>query len=296
MATDALDWLHDLPPALSSQQGALRRLLAAVERDPRWRFLALSCSIARGAGDADSDLDVALGVRDDAWPQTLAAIPPLIAAVGEVVAALHHRLAEWGDHPHQRTFVQYADGVQLDMVAYPASRSRGRPPDTVVLYDPEGRLTDPWVPAVLHADARSVNEWAFLGWTALADMAKYLRRGSLWEALARLDQARSQVWRLWAAGHNLSYPAFGLTSVLDSPAAGVPPRIEATVAGLDYEGLRRAALACAALLDHLARPAPAHGDAERESLVAWALFVRRRLEALPVAADGRIRGGEEGYR
>jgi len=294
MATDALDWLCDLPPALSSQQEALRRLLAAVERDPRWRFLALSCSVARGAGDADSDLDVALGVRDDAWPQALAAIPALVAAVGEVVAALHHRLAEWGDRPHQRTFVQYVDGVQLDMVAYPASGNRGRPPDTVVLYDLDGRLADPWTPAVLHADARSMREWAFLGWTALADLAKYLRRGSLWEALARLDQARTQVWRLWAAGQNLPYPAFGLTSVLDSPAAGVPPHIEATVAGLDYEGLRRAALACAALLDRCARPAPTPVDAEEGSLVALALFVRRRLEALPVVSDDRIRGGEEG--
>lgn len=296
MATDALEWLHSLPPALSSQQTALWRLLAAVECDPRWRFLALSCSIARGTGDADSDLDVALGVRDDAWPQALAAIPALVAAVGEVVAALHHQLAEWGDYPHQRTFVQYVDGVQLDMVAYPASGNRGRPPDTVALYDPDGRLAVPWTPAVFQADARSVHEWAFLGWTALADLAKYLRRGSLWEALARLDQARTQVWRLWAVGADLSYPAFGLTSVLDSPAAGVPPRIEATVAGLDYEGLRRAALTCAALLDQLARPAPAPGDAEGGSLVALALFVRRRLDALPMAADGRIREGEGGYR
>ncbi len=163
---------------LALQRALLRRLVAAVEQDPNWRFLALSCSVARGAGDADSDLDLALGVDDDAWPGALAAIPALVARIGDVVDMLRHRIPEWGDRPHQRAFVQYADGVQIDLVAYPASTSKGRPPQTVVLYDPDGRLAQPWAPSVLHADASTVREWAFLGWTALADAAKYLRRGS----------------------------------------------------------------------------------------------------------------------
>ena len=172
-------WLDNLPRELELHGVVLRRLLAAVDRDPRWRLLGLSSSVARGTGDAASDLDLGLGADDDAWPQVLADVPSLVSGLGDVVDILHHRIPEWGDAPHQRTFVQYADGVQIDLVTYPASlRVRGRPPDTVVLYDPDGRLARQWLPSVYQADAATVREWAFLGWTALADMAKYLRRGS----------------------------------------------------------------------------------------------------------------------
>ena len=270
-------WLDALPPALARQRVVLRRLLAAVERDTRWRFLALSCSVARGAGDADSDLDLALGVADDAWPGALDALPPLLAGLGAVVDALSHQLPEWGDRPHRRVFVQYADGVQIDLIAYPATLSRGRPPDTVVLYDPDGRLAEPWTPSVLRADAATAREWAFLGWVALADLAKYLRRGSLWEALERLHQARTYIWRLWAVAQGVDYPAFGLTGVLDDPDAGVPAGLDATVAALDATDLRRAALAAVALLDATSSAAASRSGAEAPT--ALAAYVRGRLEA-----------------
>jgi len=161
---DSLLWLDALPPALVAHRAVLRRLLIAVERDPRWRFLALSCSVARGAGDVDSDLDLALGAADNAWPGALDDIPALLTALGAVVDLLSHQLPEWGDRPHRRVFVQYAGGVQIDLVAYPATLSRGRPPDTVVLNDPDGRLAEPWTPSALRADAATVREWMFLGW------------------------------------------------------------------------------------------------------------------------------------
>ncbi len=145
-----------------------------------------------------------------------------MAGLGDVVDVLSHQLPEWGDRVHRRVFVQYANGVQIDLVAYLATLSRGRPPDTVVLYDPDGRLVEPWTPAVLRADEAMVREWAFLGWVALADLTKYLRRGSLWEALERLHQARTYVWRLWAVAQDVDYPAFGLTGVLDDPDAALP--------------------------------------------------------------------------
>ncbi len=273
---NALAWLDNLPAELAPHGVVLRRLLAAVERDPRWRLLELSSSVARGAGDADSDLDLGLGADDEAWPQILAAVPSLVSGLGEAVDALHHRIPEWGDRPHQRTFVQYANGVQVDLVAYPASlRSKGRPPDTVVLYDPDGRLARQWTPPSYQADAATVREWTFLGWTALGDTTKYLRRGSAWEALERLRQAREQVWRLWAVARGVAYPAFGLTSVLDAPPVGLPPGIEATVAGLDLRDLHRAALACATLLDQTARlAAPVVGA---DPPMAMAAFVRQRL-------------------
>ncbi len=282
MDGDIRIWLDNLPPALARQRVVLRRLVAGVERDPRWRFLALSCSLARGAGDEDSDLDLALGVAADAWPSALDALPALLSGVGEIVDMLHHRLPEWGDWPHRRTFAQYADGMQVDLVAYPAGTGRGRPPQTVVLYDPAGHLAEPFVPSVYKADATAVREWAFLGWTALADMAKYLRRGSNWEALERLQQARASIWRLWAVARGVDYPAFGLTSVLDDPAAGLPDGIERTVAGLDPDELRRAALTGVTLLDHTSLLAASVVEADRPT--AMATYVRRLLESLPDGA------------
>jgi len=277
-------WLNTLPPALERHGVVLRRLLAAVERDPRWRLLELSSSVARGTGDAESDLDLGLGADDEAWPRVLAAVPSLVGGLGEVVDTLHHRIPEWGDTPHQRTFVQYADGVQVDLVAYPASlRGKGRPPDTVVLYDPDGRLARQWLPSVYQADAATVREWTFLGWTALADTAKYLRRGSAWEALEQLRQARTHVWRLWAVAQGAAYPGFGLTTVLDAPDVGLPPGIEATVTGLDLRDLHRAALACATLLDQTARLAAPIVGADLPT--AMAAFVRQRLDSLTAEDD-----------
>jgi len=112
-------WLDALPQVLGAQALVLRRLLAGVRKDSRWQFLEVSCSVARGAGDRYSDLDLGLGARAEAWPDCLQSIDPLVSPLGEVVDILHHRVAEWGDRPHQRTFVQYRNGVQLDLVTFP---------------------------------------------------------------------------------------------------------------------------------------------------------------------------------
>jgi hypothetical protein len=60
-----------------------------------------------------------------------------------------------------------------------------------------------------------VRERAFLGWCALIDAAKYLRRGSMWEAHGRLQEARHRIWVLWAAAAGALYPWHGLSHVLD---------------------------------------------------------------------------------
>jgi len=227
----------------------LRRLLAGVRADSRWQFLELSCSVARGAGDRYSDLDLGLGARDEAWPDCFQTIDPLVSALGEVVDILHHRIAEWGDRPHQRAFVQYRNGVQLDLVVFPTRPDIGLSPQSVALYDPDGLLSRTVTPRIMQPSPSDAREWAFLGWTALADLTKYLRRGSLWEAMQRLHEARTQVWRLWAAAQDIPYPLFGLTAVLDQPQSGVPPGIESTVAALELNDLLRAGQACARLLE-----------------------------------------------
>lgn len=49
-----------------------------------------------------------------------------------------------------------------------------------------------------------------LGWCALIDTDKYLRRDSLWEVHSRLHQARHHIWALWAAAHGALHPWHGL--------------------------------------------------------------------------------------
>nr|MBA2557724.1 hypothetical protein [Chloroflexota bacterium] len=267
-----------LPPPLSEHALLLRRLITAAERDERVRFVELCCSIARGAGDRESDVDVGLGVADESFAGALGDMPALVAGLAEVVDSLGHQIAEWGDVPHRRLFVQYASGVQLDLVVMPASTRRGLPPNSVALLDRDSRLSTPWQPSTLAVDAIAIREWAFLGWIALADLTKHLRRGSVWEALDRLADARRNIWRLWAAAHDLPYPLFGLTAVLDAENVDLPPGIERTVASLDGAELLSAARACAALLSDVGESACRRLGADAPD--AMAALVRRKLETL----------------
>jgi hypothetical protein len=256
-------------------------LLAFAGSDPRVRFVELCCSAARGAADELSDLDLGLGVADEAWPDAAEDVLPALRRIGEVVDAIAHRMAEWGERPHLRVFVQYAAGPQVDLVALPAGSRKGLPPGSVALYDPDGRLAKPMEVPIRHATPTDVAEWTFLAWVALLDLDKYLRRGSLWEALDRLHEARAHVWRLLAVARGVEYPAFGLTSLLD--AAGepqLPPEMGETVAALDSVALRRAALALAGRL-HDASASAGEMLGQAASHPRLAEYVRARLATAP---------------
>ena len=80
---------------------------------------------------------------------------------------------------------------------------------------PRGEL-----PAAYAVTGEQVREWAFLGWCALIDADKYLRRDSLWEAHSRLHEARHHLWALWAAAHGALYPWHGLSQVFDHDPRG----------------------------------------------------------------------------
>jgi hypothetical protein len=228
----------------------IARLLDVMEADERWRLLELSCSLARGVGDEASDIDVGLGTTKAAWDEIMRGLPTLVGQLGTPVAMLQHPVGTGS--AYQRVFVQYDDGVQLDSVIFVASARPGLPPDAVALLDRDGVLGVPWEPPVYRAQTEANSDWAFLGWVALSNVGKYCGRGSLWEALAQLEQARTMVWRLWASQHQVGYPVFGLTSVLDAPKIGVPPGVEKTIAGLDREEITAAALQLADVLQHVA--------------------------------------------
>jgi hypothetical protein len=261
MDRDGARWIEELPAGIAAQQGLLRELLAFSQADPDVKWLVLGCSLARGAGDWLSDIDAAVGVVDEQLPGAFPRIRSAVDGLGGLVESFHHQLPGLA-LTHERIFAQYADRSQLDLVVYPATVFAGSIPDVVVLYDPEDLLA---VPAAVAPDAgapdtgtpdtgtpvavppEQIREWAFLGWCALADLGKYVRRGSAWEALERLHEARAQLWQLWAAAGGVPQPQHGLTSVLDY-AAALPDGIEETVSGLDVGSLLAAGLRVAELL------------------------------------------------
>jgi hypothetical protein len=241
--------------------------------DDRVRVLELQCSIARGAGDALSDLDVGIAVRDEDWEAVADELPDRLRRIAETVDLHAHAMPEWGNRPHRRLFVQYADGRQIDLVVQPAGALLGRVPGAVVLYDPDDRLADERVVAVARATPDDVRTWEGLGWESLANLVKYLERGSAWEALARLNEARDLALRLWAAAEGVPYPLFGLTSLLDADPPRLPEGLDATAARADLPQLADAARACAGLLRAAsARARATLGASDAESpMAAWVI-------------------------
>jgi hypothetical protein len=246
MDRDGARWIEELPAGLAAQQALLRGLLAFGQADPDVRWLVVGCSLARGAGDSLSDIDAAVGVLDEQLPDAFPRVRSTVDGLGELVESFHHQLPGLA-LTHERIFAQYADRSQLDLVTYPATFFAGSIPDVVVLYDPEDLLAVPAAAAPVPVPPEQIREWAFLGWCALADLGKYVRRGSAWEALERLHEARAQLWQLRAVACGVPQPQYGLTSMLDY-AAALPDGIEETVSDLDLGRLLAAGLRVAELL------------------------------------------------
>jgi hypothetical protein len=247
-AEDARRWLATMPASVAGQRQLLESLVIVAERAPAFRWLELGGSLARGSGDELSDIDAGLGIADGSWAGGLAAAEAAVRAVSPVTDAFRQRFPGQDGRPAWHLVTLYESGLQLSLVVMRASSRAGLPPHSVALYDPGGQLARPWTPDNAAADAATAREWACLGWVALGDVAKYLDRGSPWEARARLEEARGFLWQLWAVSVAAVYPAFGLTAVLDTPGATPPPGIDATAAGVDPADIRRAAIALASLL------------------------------------------------
>jgi hypothetical protein len=231
------DWVEALEQA--PQRELLLSLLDAVEADTRFRALEVGCSLARGNADELSDVDVGLWIDDEWWDAALDDLEPLLRRLARTVDAVGFD-APWG----RWFFAQYADGRQLDVAAQRASTAQLRPPESIVLFDRDGILEAraPRKPV----DRRA--EWAFLAWFELGNVPKYIARGSVWEALGALEQARSEFLRLYAAIIGGSDPQYGVTSIFDAPGGDVPPRLAETYPRPDVDEIREAARVLVGLL------------------------------------------------
>jgi len=231
-------WIEALPEELAGQREILRGLLDWSEQGNLVKYLVVACSVGRGAGDRLSDLDTGMGVTSADFDAAIADVRQAVDELSDLVESYHHKIPGLA-MTHERIFAQYANRCQVDLVVISTAESYPGVKDEVVLYDPDGLRTvrfesRPVTPT-------QVREWAFNGWACLADVGKYLRRGSTWEALERLHQARAEYWRLLATVHDVPNPQYGVTSLLDFAPAAVPAELRATVSDLELGGLRRAA-------------------------------------------------------
>src|SRR5688500_2202207 len=240
--------MRSLPTELAPHREVMLGFMREAERDPNIRLLVVGCSIGRGAADELSDVDAMYAVTDTAWREAIGESAAAVRRVGDVID-MHQQIIEPPDRTlpaYQHTFAQYASGVQIDLVVAVARDRHVPRPDWVVLYDPDERVAGEAKSST--ATETQVRQWMHIALVHLSSCAKYLTRGSLWEANAQLDAARSELWRLWAVAERIADPQYGLTAVLDAPDAPMPDNIEATVAGLDRRALRSAAMACGELL------------------------------------------------
>ena len=238
-------WVAALPAELDGQRAILSRLLDHCAADPRVSWLVIGCSLGRAAADRLSDLDLAAGVAAADFDGARADLHRAVDTLGDLVESFGHQIPGVTG-PHTRIFAQYADRGQVDLVVMADSVDAGAIPNVVVLHDPAGLVTirDTSGPVT----PEQVREWAFLSWCALADLGKYLRRGSPWEALARLEEARAQLWKLQAAAGRVAQPQYGLTSILDFAPGLIRADMAATVAGLEPAALLAAGRQLARLL------------------------------------------------
>ena len=114
-------WLAALPGELAAQRRVMAGLVDRCEAWPLASSLLVGCSLGRGAADALSDIDAALGVDAErgqpgaeqvgtAEAMVVAALPEL----GPVIDVLRHRIGS-ADQWVRRIFAQFADGTQLDL-------------------------------------------------------------------------------------------------------------------------------------------------------------------------------------
>lgn len=235
-------WLESLPGELERQRRLLERLIEWCEADEAVSWLAVGCSLASGRADKLSDLDVALGARPGEKLDVAARLADRLPSFGELVGHYAH---DYGPVGLRRLFAQYADRTQIDAVVVEEERSRLV--NVVALYDREGHLTVlERQPAV---EPATVFVWASQGWEELLNVGKYLRRGALWEARQRLEEARQHLFQLWAVLAESPEPGYGITALFDlEPVPELPAEIGATLAGLGRAELLAAARRLAELL------------------------------------------------
>ncbi len=178
----------------------LEAMSDVVTRDDRWRFLEVGCSLGAGGGDELSDIDAGLGYGGIGAGDLYDAARGFAVQIGVPVDLVVHRMDGWPDEVC-RVAAEYTNGLQLDLVLMPADRRAGLPDRSIPVVNKDHRLVVAITPPIrLPPSVEMARESVVLGWWAIATADKYVRRGSLFEAVHAIDEARRHALRLWAAG------------------------------------------------------------------------------------------------
>jgi hypothetical protein len=277
---DMHPWVARLAAQLPAHADTLDRLARAVASSDRWRSLLVGCSLGAGRGDQHSDIDAGLGYATPLPVDELEdAGRDLVAQAGDVIDVLVHTYAEWPDDG-RRFAVEYANGVQLDLAAFPAPWRRTRAVD-IPIVDKDGNLdsvVEPSLDLLADRTQRNAQEWAMLGWWSVSNIAKYVRRNSLYEAVGSIDDVRRHCCRLHAIARDVPDPGYGLTSLLDVAPPDLPDGLGNTYCRPDD---RTAVIAAAlAVTELLAVSAPAAAARLGIDLgTPWSDVARARLAA-----------------
>lgn len=243
-------WIDALDSSVSRQKKLLQSLLSLVESDDLYRFLLVGCSLGRGVGDELSDIDARVGIAEKGWSHSVERIKKQLYQLGTVVDQQDQPFPDSTGRLQRHLITIYEGNLQLSLVVSPASWVKKLRYDAVVLYDPDDCLptaADHTIGVTTSVQAR---EWAFLAWLDLADAAKYLKRGSLWEALERLHKVRTHTWQLWAVAQGLDFALYGITQVLDDEV-DLPKGMERTVPSLNRKAIHVACITLADILDDI---------------------------------------------
>ncbi len=264
-------------------QGALLEgLVGILERTPELRALIVSCSLGRGNADELSDVDAAITHTITGVDRLEVAANDLAVELGDVVDAYVHGYEGFGD-PTRRLAAVYTNGGQLDLLLIPvASRDHHLAGEEVVVMDKDGRVSAPFTPsadAVAVRTAERAVDYSHSAWWFLSDVAKYLERGSWFEAVERVGVVRDYWLRLVAIGAGTTSPQYGLVSLLDYTPQAVPARlVDAYPSPRDPQSILSAAVALAELLDDALVDASRATDRPLNSRLAEG--VRSRLARL----------------
>jgi len=291
LPTAAPAWLDGLPAEMSAHVEILRRVLAAAAGDPRIRAVQVQGSVGRGDCDRYSDLDVGVVVSDSSWPGIAEEVPALLRGAGELVDEYYAFLPSADTPELLKAWAQFPNGIQMDLMLLPDTRSLGSGPDGRTLLDRDGRLLSTDHPMRL-ADPDELVKWAFLAWQNLTEVAKYLERDRVVAAAEWLNSARQATISCWAAAHGVEYSGFAnVASARFGAGLPQPEILDKTYPKLEWGSV----LAAAAALSELQVQADSAlslrlGIAPRP-LGAW---VRQKLSALRAARP--TRGSRPGRR
>ena len=208
------------------------------------------------------------------YEATLARLRLLMENLGDLVESFDYAPQFW--LPLRHVFAQYRHRTQVDLTVTCAPTSAI--PRVVVLYDPEGAVSLVSDQA-LEPEADEVRVWACQAWVALANVGKYLRRSSPWEAL----RARSTMHVPTCSGSGPS-PSLSPKPATASPRSLTPlergcrPGIEKSLAGADVGELLVASRYLAKTLADLQERL--HGAGPYRLPFVFGEFIRADLAAL----------------